>query len=164
MVRKAPAAGGSGHRGGLLAFAQELVDGSQHRLRVAQERRSGRPLQESQAGVRYPGGKAPGDVHAKPGELAAVKHQGRRPHLRQEGRNVELADGAVRPPVSVSWCDAFPHQRSVPVRRLPFRPPQQGMRHRLGVYLPVLVYQCAPPPELRGDRDQSDARAQVPTE
>ena len=41
------------------------------------------PFQESQTGIRYAGGKAPGNVHCRKRDLATVEHQGRRPHLRQ---------------------------------------------------------------------------------
>ncbi len=82
-------AGRGGPRRSRLAFAQELVDGFQHCLRVAQVRSSGCPLQQGQAGVWNAGGKAPGDARIRYTNLASVKHQRWRLHLRQEGHCVK---------------------------------------------------------------------------
>ena len=49
-VRNAPASGASATRYGLLTLAQELVDGRQHRLYVAEVRHAGLSLKEHQAG------------------------------------------------------------------------------------------------------------------
>ena len=107
--------------------------------------RAGPALEQSEAGVRYPGGKAARDVRAEPGELPAVKDQGRRPSPAEAGRQRRSSAKAARALVQRLRRRCIP--ALAPHSDAPARPPTTpaAMWATVSrVHLPIGVSQSGP--------------------